>query len=241
MTVKKVWLALSMFTAALVAIASACGILVGSIYARETASWIAQGMGQDIVTLTLATPLLIIGAIAAARGSYSGRTVWLGALIYLAYSYVVYAFFVHFGPLFLVYVAVLGTSVWALGGGLAGADLTSESTRNAHWRWRKPAAALLMLIAVSFAGLWLTDIIRSLAAGVAPASATTSGLAVNPVHVLDLAFLIPATIATSVLLWRRRPLGSLLAGPLLVFCALLAAAILSMAFEMRLRGVQLGV
>lgn len=40
------------------------------------------------------------------RGSSRAPLVWLGIAIYLAYSYLLYAMFVHFTPLFPVYVAV---------------------------------------------------------------------------------------------------------------------------------------
>jgi hypothetical protein len=45
--------------AALVATASLGGILMPSIYARETPSWAAQGEGQDWFDLVVVVPLLI--------------------------------------------------------------------------------------------------------------------------------------------------------------------------------------
>ena len=47
------------------------------------------------------------------------QLIWLGVLVYLIYTYVTYAFVVRFNPLFLVYVALLGCSLYALIGGLA--------------------------------------------------------------------------------------------------------------------------
>lgn len=42
-------------------------------------------------------------------------------------------------------------------------------------------------------------------------------LPVNPVHVLDLAFVLPGMIVTGILIWRDRTTGYLMAVPLLVF------------------------
>src|SRR5687767_13917567 len=103
---------LSLLLAVLVAAASGAGILLEGTYAKESASWAAQGVGQDIVTLTLAVPLLIVSAIEASRGSKRALLVWTGVLVYLVYSYTLYAFFIHFNALFVVYTAALGLSFY---------------------------------------------------------------------------------------------------------------------------------
>ena len=110
---------LSLLLAALVTAAGAAGIFLEGTYAMESASWAAQGIGQDIVTLTLVVPLLIVSAIKASRGSKPALLVWAGVLVYLAYSYTLYAFFIHFNALFLVYTAALGLSFYLLAFGIA--------------------------------------------------------------------------------------------------------------------------
>jgi hypothetical protein len=100
---------------------------VDSVYARETEDFAAQGVGQDIANL-IAYPILLLLAWAASRGSVRAYLAWLGILIYSGYSYAIYAFDVGFNALFLVYVAVLGLSIYdpssrcsAPGGGFSGA------------------------------------------------------------------------------------------------------------------------
>lgn len=51
---------------------------------------------------------------------------------------------------------------------------------------------------------------------------------VNPVQVLDLAFLLPGMIITSVMLWRREVLGYLMAVSLLVFATTMGLGIIVM-------------
>jgi len=104
--------------ALLAMLASAAGLLSDLPYAQETAPWATQAVGQDTVNLVV-YPALAVVAVLAARGSLKAHLVWLGMLIYSAYSYVLYVGYVHFNALFLVYVAVLGLSVYALIGGLA--------------------------------------------------------------------------------------------------------------------------
>ena len=80
-------------------------------------------MGQDLVSLVVVLPTLIVTAFLSHRSSSRTRLVWLGVLVYLVYTYVVAAFDNRFNSLFLVYVALLGCSLYALAGGLATTDL----------------------------------------------------------------------------------------------------------------------
>jgi uncharacterized integral membrane protein len=73
--------------------------------------------------------------------------------------------------------------------------------------------------------------------GTAPDGVAEIGLPVNPIHVLDLALLLPLTLMTGVAHWKRRPFGLLFATPLLVFFAIMDCAIISMTYFMRARGV----
>ena len=60
--------------------------------------------------------VLFIAAYFVNKGSVKAFLVWSGVLLYLIYAYVIYAFDVHFNSLFLVYVAILGLSFYALVG-----------------------------------------------------------------------------------------------------------------------------
>jgi len=230
------WLALSAAAAALAAVASAAGILAPAIYARETALWAAQGAGQDAVTLP-AAPAVLTAAWYARRGGIAATFVWLGLTLYLAYSYVLYAFFVHFNALFLVYVGVLGLSAYAIAGAAADLGRRSWDRRFAGAKGERALAGLMIVAAIAFAGLWLSEIVPALAAGVPPPSARDAGLIVNPVHVLDLGLVIPAMLASGILLWRRRPIGFLAALPLATFMVTMGVAIAGMAMVMAARGL----
>ena len=219
----------------LVTVASASGLMFTWPYAKESASWAAQGQGQDAVNLLVVVPAMLYTLARTNRGSSRAPLVWLGIAIYLAYSYLLYAMFVHFTPLFPVYVAVLGLSFYALfGGALA---LRHEKIEPIARLGRRATSIYLCTTATLFALLWCAEIAWALKAGVPPPSASALGFSVNPVHVLDLAFALPGMFITGVLLARRRPLGDLFAVPMLVFSALMGLAIVGMMAAMTVHGV----
>src|SRR5262249_38760314 len=74
-------------------------------------------------------------------------------------------------------------------------------------------------------------------AGRLPQTAIDAGLIVNPIHVLDLAFALPALAVTGVLLWKRQPAAVVAAVPLSVFTIAMAAAIIGMAIAIAARGL----
>ena len=209
------------------ALASAGGIWLPFVYAQETASWAAQGTGQDIVNLAVVLPAMLIALYAASAGSLRAVLVVLGLLIYVVYSYVLYAFFVHFNLLFPIYVATLGTSFWALAGIVV--DVRHERIGELfEGRSGRAQSVYLMVSGLVFGVLWMSSIAASIVSGDTPRELVEAGLTVNPVHVLDLAFVLPAMVVTSILLWKRHPHGWLWAVPLVTFAGAMGSAIVGM-------------
>ena len=231
------WTRLAWLSTVLMALASWVGVFVEGVYAKEAPSWATQGVGQDLANLFVVLPVMAGAALLAGRGSFRAVLVLVGTLLYVVYSYVLYAFFMHFGPWFPVYVATLGCAFFALAG------LAAHLVRDDLSAWfgaRVPVrtpSAFLMIVGVTFAMLWLGEIVPALVAGRAPASVEDVGLPVNPVHVLDLALVLPGMMATSVMLGRRRPAGYLFTVPMLVFSAVMGVAIEAMAAMMALRDI----
>jgi hypothetical protein len=122
-------------------------------------------------------------------------------LSFTAYNYAIYAFSVHFGPLFLVWVAVLGLSLFALIGALTNLSPRLLTERFAGSSVR-PAGWFPVVVAVLFALLWLREIVPDLVAGRPSTSAADWHVPTNPVHVLDLAFFLPSVVLSGVLLLR---------------------------------------
>jgi hypothetical protein len=125
-------------------------------------------------------------------------------------------------------VAVLGLAFYAFVGTLAGLDVTVVTAPLRDHPSRAGASFLLFATGVLFAALWLAEDVPHVLRNAPPPSLAETGLPTNPVHVLDLAIVLPAMIVTGVLLRRRRPLGLLLAPVLLVFAVAMGVAILAM-------------
>lgn len=219
------WLWLSVPIAVLGTLASLSGIFVDRIYQHETASWQTQAVGQDIANLAVLTLLLVFG-YAAAHGSTPAVLVWTGLVVATAYSYTIYAFAVHFGPLFLLYVAVLGMSLWALIGSLSSLDpvrLVVTEPRLVGF-----VSSLLLVIAGVFALLWVAQDLPAMFSGTSSQELRDTGLPTNPVHVLDLALFLPASALAGILLRRGRPWGFVLAPVMLTAMAAISAGIVAL-------------
>jgi hypothetical protein len=229
-------LSLSVPIAGLAIAASLAGVLSGTTYAAEASNWAAQAVGQDTINATLAYPALLVLAWLAGRGSLRAYLAWLGLLGYSAYSYLLYAGFLHFSGWFLLYVAVLGLSVFALIGGLAALNSDSVAAAFSARTPARLAGGLLVGLGVLFALLWLSEIVPAAIAGAALPSAVEAGLTTNPVYLLDLAIFLPAMVLVGLLLIRRRPLGFTMAVPLYVWGAVMGIAVLAMFVSMAAHG-----
>jgi hypothetical protein len=195
------------------------------IYHQETSMLFDQATAQDVVTLLLVAPLLALLAVLARRGSLPAFLCLPGCLAFTVYNYAIYAVSIHFGPLFLVWVAVLGLSIFALVGVLATADMPAIEQRLAGRAMPGPAWFLIG-VATLFALLWLSEIVPNLLAGDPSRSARDWNVPTSPVHVLDLAFFLPAVIISGVLLLRRHGLGYATAAGQLAWIALTCVPIL---------------
>jgi hypothetical protein len=228
--------ALSCALVALAVDASVLGLL-GHAYAKETLSWAAQARGQDLVTLGLAAPVLAAALPAAKRGSKSAYLLYLGSLIYFAYVSLIYAFSIRFSALFPVYIAVLGLSVHLLIAGIAAVDPVRFSQAFDEWAPVRPAGDFLLFVSGLFYMLWGGQILLALVSGTVPPALAETNLPTNPVHVIDLALLLPSMAITGLSLLRGRAIGYLMAAPLLLFSALMGTSIFATGEMTSARGV----
>ncbi|MDX1617082.1 MAG: hypothetical protein R3300_22445 [Candidatus Promineifilaceae bacterium] len=199
---------LSALAAPLTLIAATIGLLAPDFYAPYLAT-LELNIGayaQD--TIAIVVVLIMAPAILAARrGSLRALLIWSGCLGYLIYGYLLYTFDGLYTPLYPLYLAVLGLTIYALISLLAQLDGRAIARTVGPGL---PVRAIAAVLAVPLILLprWLAFVAEGIAAGQA--------VTLNEVLVIDLAFLIPACVLTAVLVWRRRPWGIIFAGPLLV-------------------------
>ena len=213
--------------ALLMAMAAGGGLFISGLY-RDTPGLVAQAIGQDAITLIVALPALAICAFLAGRGSQRARLIWLGVMIYVVYTYASYAFGIRFNPLFLVYVALLGCSSYALIAGLVATDWARIKASFTEQTPVKAVSIFLIVMAGLFYLMWLSEAAPASFTGIPPQSVIEDGTPTNVIHVLDMALLLPALVITAISLWHKRPMGYTLAAALLANLVFLALAILSM-------------
>lgn len=218
--------------AALLALVSLGG-LGSAAYARETPAWTAQAIGQDWFDLVIAVPWLAICGAAARRGSYRWRVLLAGAYAYTVYELFIYAFAVHFNALFLVYCATLGLAGYAL---VALAIDLSRDVEPVDRRGARLGGGFVIALGAAFALLWLAEDLPAVLRNAPPRTLVETGLFTNPVHVIDLAFVLPAHVLAGIWLWRQTRAGALLGAVVLSFGMVMAASIGAMLLVMQLAG-----
>lgn len=213
--------------ALLLATTAIAGIYWPATYARETAYSRAGGVGSDLVDLFLVVPVLLISGVAGFRGSLAARLVWLGTQGYLLYNFVIYAFGVHFNPLFLIYCATLGLCFYATVFSLPFIPLEEMARDYGARAPRKSIAVVFLLLVLPTAIFDLREDVTALLAGLVPQSIVDANQPVNFVHVLDLTFLLPALCITAILLFRRKAVGYALAPAFLALLAIMSVELAS--------------
>jgi hypothetical protein len=221
-----VWLWLSIIAAMLAVLGSVIALSVPRFYAALTPVFLPQALAQDAANLALASPAMLILAALALGGSLRAYLLWLGVITFTVYNYVIYTFSIPFGPLFLLWVAVFGLCLFALVGGVTALDHSAVKSRFTSQGAIIVVAWVLIVTALLFAYLWLSEDIPALLSGNTPQSVIDMALPTNPVHILDLAFFLPAVILTGVLLLKRQPFAYTVAPPFIVFLVLTGIPIL---------------
>jgi hypothetical protein len=213
---------LSSVLAGLLALGSAAGLLVGSLY-RDPASVAAMFRGYDLVALTIIAPVLAVTLLPVLRGSSRARLVRTGLLAYTVYHSAVYVFGTEFNAIFLIHVATFSLSVLALSLTLARIDVAEIARRFAD---RTPARAIggvLLFLAATLAAFWSVPALRFAVTGELPQEGSKLIVPLEITHLgwaLDLSLLVPVSVIAGVLLYRRAPWGFVLATVVLIAGAL---------------------
>ena len=219
------------------AIVSYFGAFVEGTYDRDVASMAAQGMGQDMVDLFLVVPLLIVSLILVRRDIKAGWFLLTGSVFYTLYSFFIYAFGVYFNQLFLLYCIIIGLALYTF------IFILYEMNRMDIQRWfsdNVPTRLIgyyFIVIAVVFYALWLKDVVPAILNDTVPENVSKYELLVNPVHVLDIAIVLPGLIITAVMLMKNLRLGYILTPTLLVFIILLAIALIGMTLMLQVKEI----
>jgi hypothetical protein len=227
---------LTILLAISLALVSIAGAFFPDTYARDSPSMGAQGVGQDLVDLFIAVPLLLISFLFMSRGSRVSTLVYGGTVGYIMYSFVIYCFGVYFNQFFLLYCLTLSLSLYTF------IILISDLRQMQVEGWFEGApvrliSVYLMVVAAIFYVLWLKSIVPAIIHNEVPRDVSEYDLLVNPVHVIDLVFALPGLIIGALLIRKKQGLGYIIASISLVFMILLTIALAAMMIMLLLRDI----
>lgn len=206
----KVLFSLSGLIAVLMLVQAGAGLAWPGLY-RDNLFVATASRGNDLVTLVVALPLLLLALVLARRGSARAHLVWLGMLDYALYNYAFYLFGTAFNRLFLLYVALFALSLYTLLIALANVDVAAirpafpESLPN---RW---ISGYMLFVALGLSSVYLAQSVGFIVTGDLPPIVVLSGHPTNIVFALDLSLVVPVLALGAWLLWRRHPWGYVLA------------------------------
>ncbi|NPV54755.1 MAG: hypothetical protein HPY71_14780 [Firmicutes bacterium] len=200
---------LSIVIAVLALVASAGGLFIGNLYRDSSAFIMAGWFGNDLVTLSVALPLLVGALVLSMKGSHRAQLVWFGILDYMLYNYAFYVFGAAFNRFFLIYVALFTLSIFALIFGLAKIDVDQIGHKFQAKTPLKWVSGYMMLWATLLGAAWITQALIFAVTGHLPPSGLGEG-GIKLVAALDLSFVVSGLVLAAIWLWKRRPWGYVL-------------------------------
>jgi len=191
--------AVSLVAAVLMAAMCAIGLLwSASVYPAD--EFRKAFVPNDAAGLVIGLPVLLGSMLLARRGRLIGLLLWPGALLFILYNYLVYAFCMPWNAAYLAYLALILTSAAALVLLARAVDFGAVRERLAGAVPNRLCGGILAALGALYLLLAAGSILRAVIAG---PLMTDTALAVS---LADLA-VSPVWIAGGVLLWLRKPAG----------------------------------
>ncbi|MEQ8424523.1 MAG: hypothetical protein RIA63_07420 [Cyclobacteriaceae bacterium] len=235
--INKAMLSLSLALAVLLASVSYVGLSTPNFYALESFNWQIQSVGQDFIDLVVVFPILVISSFLAYKKRDIFVFVWLGTMVYLVYTFLIYCFAVHFNSLFIFYCLILGLIFYSISYFIYVQSRQGIRVTLEKMSIIRTIGYYFLFISVSFYLLWIAEIIPSVILNTTPKSLSDTGLLTNPVHVLDLSIVLPGIFIAGITLLGRKRIGFFLAPVVLTFFILMDVTIGTLNVVMKQEGL----
>ncbi|SHH75180.1 hypothetical protein SAMN02745135_01960 [Caloranaerobacter azorensis DSM 13643] len=171
------------------------------LYKNDSVSVASQAIAQDIVTIILGIPLLIISLYLSRKGLIKGRLLLTGTLGYFLYTYTSYSFLSMYNSLFLIYVMLMSLSFFAFTLAMMSFDIQDLSLYFDEKLPVKFLGCFLIFIAFAIGMMWLGRIVPSLINNTLPNGLEHYTTLV--IQALDLGFLVPTGIISGILVIKK--------------------------------------
>lgn len=205
------------------------------IYKNDSVSVVAQGKAADLVTLFLAVPILAFATIYTLKGSLKARLLLTGTLGYFLYTYMSYSFLWNYNPLFIVYVVLMSTSMFAFILSLMSFDLEKMPSMFKDKLPIRFLAGFQFFIALMLGLLWIGKLVPSIFNGEIPIGLEHYTTLV--IQAMDLGFIVPIAVISGVLLLKRKPFGYLFTSIIIIKAITMLTSITAMIINSYLSGV----
>ncbi len=204
-------------------------IKASGLYYWDTISSAAQMQANDLTTLVLGLPLLLVAFRLSLRGSLRSRLLLSGTLGFILYTYASMCFGAAYNRFFLVYVALFSLSLFAFILSMMAIDLRGLPGRFSPGLPVGWIAGLLFFTAAFLSLAWLGRIAPTLLRDQTPLLENVTSMFIQA---LDLGVIVPVCVLGGVLLLRRQAWGYLMASICLVKFLTLGAAVSLMSLNM---------
>lgn len=209
------------------------------LYGNDSVAVAAQGIAQDIITVALGVPLLIVSLYLALKDSLRGRLLLTGTLGYFLYTYISYVFLWMYNPMFIVYVMLMSASFFAFTLLMMSFDIKNLSSAFNKKLPVKFLGGFQIFFAAALWLLWMGKIIPTITSGTVPVGLEHYTTLV--IQGLDLGFIVPIALLSGVLLIKRKPLGYLLSSVIIMKGFTMGAALTAMIISQYIAGVSMGI
>jgi hypothetical protein len=204
---KVLWLVV----ACLSLIAAFIGVFNQDVYSKVVSPRLLPGtIAQDAITIIAGLVLLFLG-LRTNDADIKRQIVATSLLAYLFYGYGIYVIDQLYNSLYILYMAILALSFWAIVYGLV--NINQDVLRRIETP--KPVRYLsigcLIFIPLLFYSLWTGQLLPLMRTG----DKIEFG---NAIYILDMVFILPAFIISAILVIKKNALGLILA-PILFFKA----------------------
>lgn len=209
------------------------------LYQNDSVSVVAQGTAQDIVTIFLGIPLLAFSLNLFRRGLLKGKLLLAGTLGYFLYTYISYTFLWMYNSLFLIYVILMSSSLFAFILTMMSFDMENMSS---YFNEKMPIRFLcgfLFSLGTIIGLMWFGMILQPILKGTIPSGLEHYTTLV--IQAMDLGFVVPTAFLAALLLRKRKPFGYLLASVMIIKGLSMGTALTAMIIGQLLAGVDVGL
>ncbi len=210
-----------------------CGISVFNNEIYQDGEWVrTQFLGQDMVTLILAAPLLFLAIHKAViKADIFWKLIFAGVVFYFVYTYAFFVFVTELTFLYFFHLAIFSLSLFSLIIVFFQLFNFEKSFYYNNKNTKRLIVSYLSLISLMLVFLWLKDLISFFTVPGFQFD-TPNGEPLLMVYTLDLGIVIPLMLTGVFGFIRKKKFGYILTGVMLVKSTILGFALMAMALSM---------